>query len=80
MPYNYILYNTKFSKMFLLITLITQGLIDTFLYKTSYNNGISLLYLSEADPGLTVGGAKYTKFYVPRPLLTSFPHKTCYNR
>ena len=37
-----------------------------------------------ADPGLTVGGLRgglaRTKFYVLRPLLTSFPHKTCYTK
>ena len=33
-----------------------------------------------ADPGLSVGGAKYAKCYVLRPLLTSFPHTTCYTK
>ena len=41
-----------------------------------------------ADPGLIVGGGGLSipralaraKFYVLRPLLTSFPHTTCYTK
>ena len=51
---------------------------------------VYLLEKSGADPGLTVGGGggglsiprtlARTKFYVLRPLLTSFLHTTCYTK
>ena len=48
----------------------------------------SVCGVTGADPGLTVGGGGLSipralsraKFYVLRPLLTSFPHTTCYTK
>ena len=52
-----------------------------------YAKNIEVHMITGADPGLTVGGGlsipralACAKFYVLRPLLTSFPHTTSYTK